>query len=157
MAHDPDVPRFFTYLNLFVTAMLILVLADNLLLLFVGWEGVGLCSYLLIGFWWTKEENCTAGKKAMLVNRVGDAVLPGRPLPADPVRAGRSTSPASRSTWTGCAPPTLGGWSVPTLVCLLLLRRRHRQVGADPALRLAARRHGGSRRRSRRSSTPPPW
>src|SRR5262245_26126672 len=57
MAHDPDVARFFTYLNLFVTAMLILVLADNLLLLFVGWEGVGLCSYLLIGFWWTHEEN----------------------------------------------------------------------------------------------------
>ena len=73
MAHDPDVPRYFTYLNLFVTAMLVLVLADNLLLLFVGWEGVGLCSYLLIGFWWTKDENCTAGKKAMLTNRVGDA------------------------------------------------------------------------------------
>ena len=66
-------PRFFTYLNLFVMAMLILVLADNLLLLFVGWEGVGLCSYLLIGFWWKDDENATAGKKAMLANRVGDA------------------------------------------------------------------------------------
>ena len=73
MSHDPDVPRFFTYLNLFVTAMLILVLADNLLLLFVGWEGVGLCSYLLIGFWWKEDANATAGKKAMLANRVGDA------------------------------------------------------------------------------------
>ncbi|MCW5893489.1 MAG: NADH-quinone oxidoreductase subunit L [bacterium] len=73
MHDDADVARFFTYLNLFVTAMLILVLADNLLLLFVGWEGVGLCSYLLIGFWYDKEENAIAGKKAFIVNRVGDA------------------------------------------------------------------------------------
>jgi NADH-quinone oxidoreductase subunit L len=73
MHDDPDVARFFTYLNLFVTAMLILVLGDNLLLLFVGWEGVGLCSYLLIGFWYDKEENAIAGKKAFIVNRVGDA------------------------------------------------------------------------------------
>ena len=65
MAHDPDVARFFTYLNLFVTAMLILVLADNLLLLFVGWEGVGLCSYLLIGFWCDgRRRTAAAGKKA---------------------------------------------------------------------------------------------
>src|SRR5262249_24692328 len=64
MHGDPGLARFFAYLNLFMTAMLILVLADNLLLLFVGWEGVGLCSYLLIGFWYDKVENADAGKKA---------------------------------------------------------------------------------------------
>ena len=73
MHDDPCFARFFTYLNLFITAMLVLVLADNLLLLFVGWEGVGLCSYLLIGFWYEVEANAIAGKKAFLVNRVGDA------------------------------------------------------------------------------------
>jgi NADH-quinone oxidoreductase subunit L len=73
MHDDRSVARYFAYLNLFMTAMLILVLADNLVLLFVGWEGVGLCSYLLIGFWYEKEENAAAGKKAFLVNRIGDA------------------------------------------------------------------------------------
>ena len=120
MHDDPDVARFFAYLNLFVTAMLVLVLADNLLLLFVGWEGVGLCSYLLIGFWWTKDENCTAGKKAMLANRVGDACFlvglflliqyaqtldfAGLERQADMLRVAK-----------------IGGWSVPLVVCLLLL------------------------------------
>ncbi|MBI4518936.1 MAG: NADH-quinone oxidoreductase subunit L [Deltaproteobacteria bacterium] len=73
MAHEPDYARYFTYLNLFTFSMLVLVLADNLPLLFVGWEGVGLCSYLLIGFWYTKDENASAGKKAFVVNRIGDA------------------------------------------------------------------------------------
>src|SRR5205085_8000130 len=73
MHGDRGFARFFAYLNLFTTAMLILVLADNLLLLFVGWEGVGLCSYLLIGFWYEKTENAAAGKKAFIVNRIGDA------------------------------------------------------------------------------------
>ena len=73
MAHDEDVARYFAYLNLFTAAMLLLVLGDNLLLLFVGWEGVGLCSYLLIGFWYTDDEKASAGKKAFIVNRVGDA------------------------------------------------------------------------------------
>jgi NADH-quinone oxidoreductase subunit L len=73
MRDDPDFARFFAYLNLFMTAMLILVLGDSLLLLFVGWEGVGLCSYLLIGFWWRVDANASAGKKAFLVNRIGDA------------------------------------------------------------------------------------
>src|SRR6185295_7764467 len=72
MAEDESLPRFFAYLNLFMFAMLVLVLADNLLVLFVGWEGVGLCSYLLIGFWYEKDENAAAGKKAFIVNRVGD-------------------------------------------------------------------------------------
>jgi NADH-quinone oxidoreductase subunit L len=72
MAHDAGLPRFFAYLNLFMFAMLLLVLADNLLLLFVGWEGVGLCSYLLIGFWYEDDANAAAGKKAFVVNRIGD-------------------------------------------------------------------------------------
>jgi NADH-quinone oxidoreductase subunit L len=72
MGHDESVTRFFAYLNLFMFAMLLLVLADNLLVLFVGWEGVGLCSYLLIGFWYEKDENAAAGKKAFIVNRIGD-------------------------------------------------------------------------------------
>jgi NADH-quinone oxidoreductase subunit L len=73
MHGDPSYPRFFTYLNLFMTSMLILVLADNYLLMFVGWEGVGLCSYLLIGFWYDRQSATDAGKKAFLVNRIGDA------------------------------------------------------------------------------------
>jgi NADH-quinone oxidoreductase subunit L len=73
MHGDPGYYRFFTYLNLFMTSMLILVLADNYLLMFVGWEGVGLCSYLLIGFWYDRQSASDAGKKAFLVNRIGDA------------------------------------------------------------------------------------
>ncbi len=73
MHGDPGYPRFFTYLNLFMTSMLILILADNYLLMFVGWEGVGLCSYLLIGYWYTRQSAANAGKKAFIVNRIGDA------------------------------------------------------------------------------------
>jgi NADH-quinone oxidoreductase subunit L len=72
MHDDPDYPRFFTYLNLFVFSMVMLVLAGNFLLLYVFWEAVGLCSYLLIGFWYTRESAANAGKKAFIVNRVGD-------------------------------------------------------------------------------------
>jgi NADH-quinone oxidoreductase subunit L len=75
MAHDPDRRRFFGQLNLFVFAMLLLVLADNFLLLYVGWEGVGLASYLLIGFWHYRPSAATAAKKAFIVNRVGDVGL----------------------------------------------------------------------------------
>ncbi len=73
MHGDPGYARFFTYLNLFMTSMLILVLANNYLLMFLGWEGVGLCSYLLIGFWYQKQSASDAGKKAFVVNRIGDA------------------------------------------------------------------------------------
>ncbi len=73
MHDDERFSRYFTYLNLFTLAMLILVLGDSLPLLFVGWEGVGVCSYLLIGFWFSEEANAVAGKKAFVVNRVGDA------------------------------------------------------------------------------------
>ncbi|HEY3004075.1 MAG TPA: NADH-quinone oxidoreductase subunit L [Kribbellaceae bacterium] len=72
MAHDPRRRRFFAYLNLFVASMLLLVLAADYLLVFVGWEGVGLASYLLIGFWQHKHSAATAAKKAFVVNRVGD-------------------------------------------------------------------------------------
>ena len=72
MHDDPRYPRYFAYLNLFVASMLLLVLADNVLLLYVGWEGVGLCSYLLIGFWFEKPSASNAAKKAFIVNRVGD-------------------------------------------------------------------------------------
>ncbi|AQT82926.1 NADH-quinone oxidoreductase subunit L [Mycolicibacterium litorale] len=75
MAHDPGRRRFFAYLNLFVAAMLLLVLADNYLGLYLGWEGVGLASYLLIGFWSHKPSAATAAKKAFIVNRVGDMGL----------------------------------------------------------------------------------
>jgi NADH-quinone oxidoreductase subunit L len=72
MHDDKGYGRYFTYLNLFVFSMLLLVLADNYLLMFVGWEGVGLCSYLLIGFWFEKKSAIDAGKKAFIVNRIGD-------------------------------------------------------------------------------------
>jgi NADH-quinone oxidoreductase subunit L len=75
MANDPERRRFFGYMNLFVAAMLLLVLADNYLGLYVGWEGVGLASYLLIGFWQFKPAAATAAKKAFIANRVGDAGL----------------------------------------------------------------------------------
>ena len=75
MSHDPDKRRFFAYLNLFVAAMLLLVLADSFLLLFVGWEGVGLASYLLIGFWNHNPAYASAANKAFIVNRVGDVGL----------------------------------------------------------------------------------
>ncbi|HLG19228.1 MAG TPA: NADH-quinone oxidoreductase subunit L [Bdellovibrionota bacterium] len=73
MAHDEGIGRFFAYLNLFCGFMLVLVTATSLPLLFVGWEGVGLCSYLLIGFWFSERKNTAAGTKAFVVNRIGDA------------------------------------------------------------------------------------
>ena len=72
MHGDADYSKFFVYLNLFVFSMLVLVLGDNLLLTFLGWEGVGTCSYLLISFWFTKDANAAAGKKAFVTNRIGD-------------------------------------------------------------------------------------
>ena len=75
MRGEQDYARFFTLLNLFVFAMLTIVLADNLLVLFLGWEGVGLCSYALIGFWYRDRDNARAGTKAFLVTRVGDVFL----------------------------------------------------------------------------------
>jgi NADH-quinone oxidoreductase subunit L len=73
MKDDPGFGRYFTYLNLFLFSMLVLVMAQNLLVLFLGWEGVGFCSYLLIGFWFEDVAKANAGKKAIIVNRIGDA------------------------------------------------------------------------------------
>jgi len=75
MLDDDGYARFFAYLNLFVSSMLILVLANNLVLMYLGWEGVGLCSYLLIGFWYTEEKNGYAARKAFIVTRVGDTAM----------------------------------------------------------------------------------
>src|SRR5207247_10210521 len=70
--HDSEFARCFSYLNLFAAFMLVLVLGSNFLVMFIGWEGVGLCSYLLIGFWYQKKSASDAGKKAFIVNRIGD-------------------------------------------------------------------------------------
>ena len=75
MAKDEGFTRFFAYMNLFVSSMLILVLADNLLLMYLGWEGVGLCSYLLIGFWYKEPANGTAARKAFIITRIGDTAM----------------------------------------------------------------------------------
>ena len=75
MAGDEGYSRFFAYMNLFVASMVVLVLADNLLLLYLGWEGVGVCSYLLIGFWYRDPANGRAGQKAFIVTRVGDTAM----------------------------------------------------------------------------------
>ena len=75
MDHDPGRRRFFGYFNLFIAAMLLLVLANGYLVLYVGWEGVGLASYLLIGYYYTRDSAGTAAKKAFIANRVGDVGL----------------------------------------------------------------------------------
>src|SRR5207237_4458034 len=72
MRDDPGYPRFFSYLNLFVFFMLALVLGANYPVMFIGWVGVGLCSYLLVGFWFTDKVTADAGKTAFIVNRIGD-------------------------------------------------------------------------------------
>ncbi|HUP12685.1 MAG TPA: proton-conducting transporter membrane subunit, partial [Niastella sp.] len=75
MWHDGDYARFFASMNLFVCSMLLLVMADNLVLMYLGWEGVGLCSYLLIGFWYEVPSNSRAANKAFLITRIGDTAL----------------------------------------------------------------------------------
>ena len=75
MEDEEGFARFFIYMNLFVASMLVLVLADNLLLLYMGWEGVGLCSYLLIGFWYRDPQNGYAARKAFIVTRIGDTAM----------------------------------------------------------------------------------
>ena len=75
MSHDPHLPRFMSYLSLFTFFMLILVTADNFVQMFVGWEGVGLASYLLINFWYTRIQANKAAIKAMVINRIGDFCL----------------------------------------------------------------------------------
>ena len=112
MEHDPNRRRFFAYLNLFIAAMLLLVLANNYLLLYVGWEGVGLASYLLISFWQHKPSAAVAGKKAFVVNRVGDVglslaimlmITTFGTVTFEGVAAGAAGADSDHITWIGLA------------------------------------------------------
>ena len=151
MAHEGGYYRFFGYLNLFMFSMLILVLANNLLLLFVGWEGVGLCSYLLIGFYFLRKSASDAGKKAFIVNRIGDAgFVLGLVSSAEHHR-----HPAVHGNELGDRRRRIrGGQRRDDRDRAAAVRGRHRQIGADSAVRLAAGRHGrahaGERADSRR-------
>jgi NADH-quinone oxidoreductase subunit L len=119
MAHDEDSVRYFSYLNLFTFFMLLLVLGGSLPLMFVGWEGVGLCSYLLIGFWFRRKSATNAGMKAFIVNRVGDVgLLLGMILA---YHAFGSLDLVTIADNAGALVPEAGGEFGPvTLVCLLL-------------------------------------
>ena len=143
MHGERDFRKFFLYLNLFVFSMLLLVLANNLVLTFVGWEGVGLCSYWLVSYYFDRDSAASAGKKAFIYNRVGDvgmlvamfllfSHLHTLDLPHDLHAAGTLT-PTDRHAGRADAAP-----------------RGDRQERADPAVQLAARRHGRSHARSRR-------
>ena len=106
---DSEFARYFSYLNLFAAFMLVLVLGSNFLVMFVGWEGVGLCSYLLIGFWFQKKSAADAGKKAFIVNRIGDfGFILGMLLMFVALRH-RSTSRRSRDRRRRSAPETTFG------------------------------------------------
>ena len=136
MEHDVRRARFFAYLNLFVAAMLTLVLADNYLVVFLGWEGVGLASYLLIGFWQHKTSAAVAAKKAFVVNRVGDL---GMALGTMLVFTTFGTVAFTGvSAAAGRAPRVHDDRARPAVPA-----RRLRQVRAGAAPVLAARRHGG--------------
>jgi NADH-quinone oxidoreductase subunit L len=119
MAHDEDRVRYFSYLNLFTFFMLLLVLGGSLPLMFVGWEGVGLCSYLLIGFWFRRKSATDAGMKAFIVNRVGDVgLLLGMILA---YHAFGSLDLVTIADNAGALVPETGGeFGAATLVCLLL-------------------------------------
>ncbi len=124
MKGDGGYNRYFAYLNLFVFFMLTLVLADNPLLMFVGWEGVGLCSYLLIGFWYEDPEKASAGKKAFITNRVGDAGFLLGLMLLSALLASNGVFALDFATLEHSAPllapVTVLGMGAPTLICLLL-------------------------------------
>ena len=106
---DPEYARYFSYLNLFAAFMLVLVLGANFLVMFVGWEGVGLCSYLLIGFWYQKKSAADAGKKAFIVNRIGDfGFILGVLLIVRPLRHARFPGRRARR-WRRCSPEAAFG------------------------------------------------
>ncbi len=148
MHDDPGYARYFSYLNLFLFFMTTLVLAGNVLLMFVGWEGVGLVSYLLIGFWFQKKSAADAGKKAFIVNRIGDFgfligifLLLGNfgTLTFSDIAAKLAANPALDGRHPHCHLPLPAGG-------------RNRQERAASALRLAARRHGRPHARLRAHS-----
>ncbi|MCM2267462.1 MAG: NADH-quinone oxidoreductase subunit L [Elusimicrobiales bacterium] len=124
MKGDAGYNRYFAYLNLFVFFMLALVLADNPLVMFVGWEGVGLCSYLLIGFWYEDPEKAAAGKKAFITNRVGDAGFLLGLMLLSALLASRGVFALDFASLEKHAPLltsfTVLGMGAPTLICLLL-------------------------------------
>ncbi|MDA8131760.1 MAG: NADH-quinone oxidoreductase subunit L [Elusimicrobia bacterium] len=124
MHGDAGYNRYFSYLNLFVFFMLTLVLADNPLVMFVGWEGVGLCSYLLIGFWYEDPEKATAGRKAFITNRVGDAGFLIGLMLLSALLASRGVLSMDFETLRASASQlsavTVLGIGAPTLICLLL-------------------------------------
>ena len=137
---DGEYARYFSYLNLFAAFMLVLVLGANFLVMFVGWEGVGLCSYLLIGFWFKKKSATDAGKKAFIVNRIGDfAFIVGMLLlfrefgTLDFLQVARARRHAVPRR------PTFGLVSLMTLLFFIGATGKSAQI---PALRLAAGRHG---------------
>ena len=139
MAHEGGYYRFFGYLNLFMFSMLTLILANNYVLLFVGWEGVGLCSYLLIGFYFHRKSASDAANKAFIVNRIGDAgFLLGMFFIAWYLRLApvhRSYATARSGHFRHRRSHHHGGYAA-------AVRGRLRQVGAASTLCLAARRHG---------------
>src|SRR5205807_185670 len=119
MEHEGGYYRFFAYLNLFMFFMLTLVLANNYLLMFVGWEGVGLSSYLLIGFFFLKDSAANAGKKAFIVNRIGDfAFLLGMFLI---IQKWGSLNFADVFKEVSKATPETGAWGLLTAIVLLLM------------------------------------
>jgi NADH-quinone oxidoreductase subunit L len=119
MSHDGDQVRYFSYLNLFTFFMLLLVLGGNLPLMFVGWEGVGLCSYLLIGFWYHKQSAARAGMKAFVVNRIGDVgLILGMIVAFD--RFGTVDLVDIADNAAALAREPLGQFGIVTAVCLLL-------------------------------------
>ena len=145
MSYDPHKPRFFAYLSLFTFAMLMLVTAENFAQMFFGWEGVGLCSYLLIGFWYKRESANAAAIKAFLVNRVGDF---GFALGVFAVFAIFGFARFLDRAAGGAGPAGQGDYHRrrlqdrrPDRARLDLyppVHRRHGQVGPDPAAHLAA-------------------
>ena len=138
MGEEEGYWRFFAYMNLFLFFMLTLVLADNFLLMFVGWEGVGLASYLLIGFYYTRDSAANAGKKAFIVNRIGDFgfLIAMFLLIAHFGTLELQLRSSARS-------PPIPRWQGGFLTAIALFSSSaHRQIRADSPLRLAARRHG---------------
>ncbi len=137
---DSEYARYFSYLNLFAAFMLVLVLGASFPVMFVGWEGVGLCSYLLIGFWFTKPSAADAGKKAFIVNRIGDfGFILGMLADLRDVRHARLPGGRGRAS-RRCRPRRRFG--VADGHHAAAVPRRDRQVRADSALRLAAGRDG---------------
>jgi proton-translocating NADH-quinone oxidoreductase chain L len=120
MKGDRDYPKFFIYLNLFVFSMLVLVLANNLLLTFVGWEGVGVCSYWLVSFWFHRDSAASAGKKAFIYNRIGDA---GFLLAIFLIfeKTGTLSTRAARAGGSSASCTTSGGGTATAAVLLLFL------------------------------------